>query len=94
MSLKSEKVEVYQLYGEGAVNDLSRALEVFLNDGWELKFANLASVDANQTRFRGSYVLTRVVSVAPVFVPGKEKVESDSVLDAVKEGKVGKKVEK
>lgn len=91
MALKSEKVEFFQLYGEGPLADLSRAVESFLNEGWTLETSSVQPLDSNQQRFRGYYALTRVVNVVPRV--DLASVVSDSVMDAVKEGKV-KKAEK
>ena len=85
MALKNERTEVFQLFGEGSLNELSRAVEGLINDnGYTLFSANLALLAEN--RFRGVYILTRVVTRAPkVETPHKSTEKaSESVMDAVK----------
>lgn len=91
MALKSARVEVYQLYGEGSLNELSRAVESFRNDGWQFVHVSLSPVDSTASRFRGVYVFERVVNVLPE-LPLVSEVVNESVVDAVNKGKVGKKV--
>jgi hypothetical protein len=93
MALKSEKTEVFQLFGEGSLNDLSRALESYVNDGWEIKFANLMPTTPQAERFRGFYLLTRTGTLkAPTVEPVLVVEGVTNVVDAVSSGKVGKKV--
>jgi hypothetical protein len=91
--LSSDRTEVFQLYGEGSLNELSRALEGMLNQGWEMKYANLNALDSQATRFRGTYILFRVVSgyKAPEPVakfPDEEVKVTENVVEALGKRKV------